>query len=113
MLLIILAVNCQFSNWSEYGPCSHTCGNHGTKQRTRKILAPAKNGGECQGDVNIAKCNVGPCAVNCQLSNWSEYGPCSHTCGNHGTKQRTRKILAPAKNGGECQGDVRDIAQYL
>ena len=64
------AVDCQWSGWGDWSPCSVTCGQ-GTMTRGRSKL-PAKNGGaECQCDsesfCDIKRetiqmdCNLNPC----------------------------------------------------
>jgi hypothetical protein len=45
-------------------------------------------------------CNKGPCRGDCILSAWTSWSACSARCGK-GVKQRTRKVLAVAVNGGK------------
>ena len=56
-------VDCQYGPWSDYGPCSNSCGQ-GKKRVQRPILAEAKNGGrECSEDLqeSIKACHIMPC----------------------------------------------------
>ncbi|XP_057302419.1 uncharacterized protein LOC130636644 isoform X2 [Hydractinia symbiolongicarpus] len=56
-------VNGAWSLWSEYSPCSVTCG-YGTKVRMRTCSnpSPENNGADCTGPrVEIEECDLGPC----------------------------------------------------
>jgi len=57
-------VNGGWSLWSEYSPCSVTCGS-GTKVRMRTCTnpVPENNGAECTGvRVETQNCDMGPCS---------------------------------------------------
>lgn len=42
-------------------------------------------------------------SVDCVVSDWMSWSPCSTTCGKNGTRQRTRKILVwPVGKGSPC-----------
>uniref|UniRef100_A0A803TL68 Thrombospondin type-1 domain-containing protein 7A n=1 Tax=Anolis carolinensis TaxID=28377 RepID=A0A803TL68_ANOCA len=47
----------------------------------------------------IIDCHV-ECVVNCQLSEWSTWSECSHTCGFAGQMLRTRSVIMPAQGEG-------------
>ncbi len=57
-----VSVNCAWSNWSEFGLCSQTCGN-GFQTRTRFINSTAQFGGKpCDGDFSSFKsCYIRSC----------------------------------------------------
>ncbi|XP_065056469.1 coadhesin-like isoform X2 [Rhopilema esculentum] len=58
-------VNGGWSLWSEYSPCSVTCGS-GTKVRMRTCTnpVPENNGAECTGvRVETQSCDMGPCSA--------------------------------------------------
>ena len=58
--LVLLPTNCLWGTWSDWGQCSVTCGK-GRRQRSRSVLIPEKNGGECNGDSEeFVDCNF-PC----------------------------------------------------
>ena len=49
--------------------------------------------------------------VDCKLSEWTEWGECSVSCGG-GIKTRTKTVLIDAKFGGdECPKDREQIEQ--
>ena len=63
-------VDGKWSNWSEYGSCSKTCGG-GMKVRSRTCTnpAPSNNGTECVGEPEEEKeCNSHPCPGWCNLN---------------------------------------------
>ena len=62
--IIVIVVDCQWSDWEPWGSCSATCGG-GTKKRTRWEGIPAQNGGkDCQGsDYEEKSCHENPCSV--------------------------------------------------
>ncbi|XP_071042320.1 spondin-1 isoform X3 [Parasteatoda tepidariorum] len=106
-------IDCVVTPWSEWSPCSHTCGN-GRKERRRMIKLNPENGGKpCPSKlVQRRKCKDNlPCsdrlgskeAVDCLLNPWSEWTPCSKSCGQGGTQQRTKTVKVPPKyNGAAC-----------
>ena len=58
-----ISVNGGFSNWSEWSPCTPTCGG-GTQNRTRDCTnpPPANGGANCTGAVAEARnCNATDC----------------------------------------------------
>ena len=62
--IVCIAVNGGWSIWSEYSPCSVTCGS-GTKVRMRTCTnpIPENNGAECTGvRVETQSCDMGPCS---------------------------------------------------
>lgn len=96
-------VDCQVSAWSDYGPCSSTCGE-GTRSRTRKVIVQDAYGGKlCPTLAESQTCNIKPCPVSCEMTSWSEWTPCSKVCGG-GQRTRQRDILVLPANGGSVCG---------
>ncbi|XP_067123536.1 spondin-1-like isoform X2 [Centruroides vittatus] len=91
------AVDCQLTEWTEWSPCSRTCGT-GRQERRRMVEKNAKNGGKpCPPKlVKRRKCEMPPCIANndekdCVYLTWNEWGPCSVTCGT-GLQNRRREV---------------------
>jgi hypothetical protein len=84
--------DCKVSEWSDYSSCSRLCGS-GTQVRRRKVDIPPRFGGsECPSLVESTPCNIQRCPLDCKVSSWSSWSPCSKPCGS-GKQNRTRNIL--------------------
>lgn len=62
-------IDCAYSTWTDWEPCSHTCGPLGQRRRERSIASPPSGGGlTCLGpDFEIKPC-VGPFAAPCLVT---------------------------------------------
>jgi len=100
-----------WGQWSAYGPCSAKCGG-GVQWRSRQITAEANACGEpAMGlDKEVKPCNSDSCApdVDCQFSQWEEWGDCS--CTADGVKRRVRQISKYGEGEGAwCSGDLKQV----
>jgi len=88
-------IDCVASQWSEWDECDRTC-DGGQQHRHREIHRYPSGGGEACPYVLIETqgCNTGSCSQeDCSVSEWSEWGFCSTTCGV-GQQARSRSITA-------------------
>jgi hypothetical protein len=98
------AVDCVVSRWSPWSFCSVSCGR-GIKTKTRTIQVHARNGGKpCPKKMlKKKKCKV-TCGkvepVDCSLSEWTSWSPCTLTCGSRSVRQRTRSVVVTNSGGG-------------
>lgn len=92
--------DCQVTEWSDWSPCTATCGK-GMKYRQREYYNEAAKY-KCNKPLTSRKFCYGPqrkCPDRsedilndpvCQLTEWSEWSSCSVTCGR-GAKTRDRR----------------------
>jgi len=94
-------INCEQTEWSPFGKCTKECGG-GMQQRSRNVVVKPDNGGEACGPASDAQtCNVQSCDIDCVLSEWSVWGPCSRAC-NEGVQERAKTEISPAEGNGKC-----------
>jgi len=101
------SVDCLFSQWTNWSPCSKTC-DEGQTFRSRRVARESKAGGKgCRGYFEDYKsCSVIACAAggkDCTFSQWSAWSDCSAPCNGH--RSHNRAIASPAIAGGQlCRG---------
>jgi hypothetical protein len=87
-----LYASCVVSAWALRESCSKSCGG-GLQLSTRRITTyPEAGGRACPALFRRTRCNLKPCAHDCELSSWTAWGGCSAKCG-HGHRRRERKVL--------------------
>ncbi|XP_020632434.1 coadhesin-like isoform X5 [Orbicella faveolata] len=106
------AVDGRWSEWKDWEICSVTCGG-GTQSRIRTCTnpPPAHGGKDCIGEGVITRaCNEDPCPVDANWSEWSEFSPCTLSCGG-GTHTRSRTCTNPPPkfDGQDCVGEGVDV----
>jgi hypothetical protein len=93
-------IHCETSPWSAFSLCSEPCGV-GMKMRFRRVAKHAEHGGyQCPALFERVECQVQPCAVDCQVSSFSEWSACDKTCGG-GAAKRTRTVQVQQAHGGQ------------
>lgn len=93
-------VDGKFGQW---GPCSKTCGEDGNRVRLCDSPAPQYGGADCVGSASDNCPGNEPCPIVVDGS-WGEWGSCSDTCGNLGTRTRLCDSPAAQNGGAECPG---------
>ncbi|XP_017276034.1 hemicentin-1 isoform X1 [Kryptolebias marmoratus] len=101
-----------YSEWTEWGLCSVSCGV-GIQKRLRSCNSPlpANGGRQCAGfDTETRICQGKPCPVDGNWSGWSPWEECSQTCGQ-GNRTRVRTCSdPPAQHGGRsCEGQAVEV----
>jgi hypothetical protein len=103
-------VDCVPSAWQSTGICSKQCGG-GIQVFTRTVVTQRLGGGaECDGFRREEPCNTFSCPINCLAGSWSQWAPCSKSCGG-GIQDSTRAVTRPASDGG-TQGDCNELYKY-
>eukprot|EP01004_Peranema_trichophorum_P003198 NODE_21_length_5193_cov_112.595266_g17_i0.p1 GENE.NODE_21_length_5193_cov_112.595266_g17_i0~~NODE_21_length_5193_cov_112.595266_g17_i0.p1 ORF type:complete len:1676 (-),score=495.00 NODE_21_length_5193_cov_112.595266_g17_i0:119-5146(-) len=101
-------VDCVVSKWSEWGACDKSCGG-GLQARDRVVaVKPNYGGAECPTTYEIQSCNTQPCAIDCEVSDWGQWGECDKTCGG-GQQSRSRTITKEAQFGGRTCASTLEI----
>jgi len=108
--------DCEFSAWSEWSQCP-PFQSQSQRSRSRTIVQQPENEGlACVGALEeTIACEYSHLKVDCTLSPWKEWGPCSRTCGGAGGwKERSRVIEELAAGGGvQCTGGLNEIESCL
>ena len=92
-------MDCQVTQWSDWGSCTSTCGG-GVKTRDRTVTVNAAySGAACPALADSSSCSTDACPVDCQVTQWSAWGDCSKTCGS-GVKTRDRTVTVNAAYSG-------------
>uniref|UniRef100_H2Y3E3 Hemicentin-1 n=1 Tax=Ciona intestinalis TaxID=7719 RepID=H2Y3E3_CIOIN len=87
--------------WSEYSPCSVTCGGGKICTRSRTCTNGSPGMAGCSGSTeDVQDCTQAACA---SWTEWSDFSACPVTC-NGGVQQRTR-TCTDGTPGLDCVGD--------
>lgn len=96
---------CMLSPWSDWSQCSVSCGL-GVRTRDRMLKSDPAECGE-EELQQTEKCMLPECAVDCMVSEWSDWSECNKSCGK-GHTVRTRMIkLEPEFGGGACPETIQ------
>ena len=100
-------INGIWESWTPWTACTRTCGG-GRTTRSRKCHGPFYNGEDCKGpSTEQDECSPEPCPVDGVWLQWSQFTPCSVTCGR-GVISRVRECVAPRHGGKQCQGESEE-----
>uniref|UniRef100_A0A8C5CZX9 Spondin-1 n=1 Tax=Gadus morhua TaxID=8049 RepID=A0A8C5CZX9_GADMO len=99
--------DCIVTEWGEWDPCSATCGL-GMRRRERMVKMPPLDGSMCKAEVlEVDKCMMPDCAVDCMVSEWSEWSECNKSCGKGHTLRSRMVKLEPGPGGSACPETVQ------
>ncbi|CAC5403494.1 Coadhesin,Thrombospondin-1,Mucin-like protein,Hemicentin-1,Thrombospondin-2 [Mytilus coruscus] len=112
---MFLAVDGNWSSWSNVSSCSTSCGDgYVNRSRSCDNPSPADGGASCTGASNdTIVCNEVVCsAIHGSWGLWGTFSACSETCGD-GTMVRNRSCDSPSPaNGGlHCLGSRKEIVK--
>lgn len=94
-------IHCTVSSFGPWSTCSRTCGG-GVQGRSRSITTHAQHGGyTCPTLKESQPCNEKACPVDCVVTSYSQFTPCSRSCGT-GYKERARAVVTPVQRGGKA-----------
>lgn len=136
---------CATSQWTDWEPCSNPCGN-GMRARRRMLKNPGILESMCNVELMEKETCVGDCKDAgrrkkisddfvmriddterdpddlCAVTGWSEWSPCSETCGL-GMKERWRMFLSRSEKTVDCgvhlmekdlcRGEIMDCRKAL
>ncbi|XP_033637175.1 SCO-spondin-like [Asterias rubens] len=89
--------------WTSWTNCTLVCGS-GTQYHQRECKEPKHGGMPCQGNFNETEaCNVDPCPVDGNWTQWSDWKACPVSCGGS-THARNRTCIGPFHGGLPCEG---------
>ncbi|CAG5111539.1 Oidioi.mRNA.OKI2018_I69.chr2.g5840.t1.cds [Oikopleura dioica] len=85
--------------------CTASCGPDGRSAWSRTCVHYIPGEHECEGEtVKTVPCNSQPCP---EFTEWSDYGPCSKTCGG-GSETRTRDCINGVLGEAGCDDDASE-----
>ncbi|XP_035231349.1 hemicentin-1-like isoform X1 [Stegodyphus dumicola] len=106
----------KWSSWGKWSSCSVTCGRGGIQHRYRACNRPkpSAGGAQCKG-LNHEQINCQAperCPVDGEWSDWTNWSPCSVTCGA-GEQRRWRACdePPPQHGGADCDRSEADEMQ--
>ncbi|CAJ1335935.1 unnamed protein product [Effrenium voratum] len=101
---ITCPVDCEMDDWSDWTDCTPFC--QGTQTRSRSVVVEPLAGGQACGDAsNVVNCSNA--CVDCEVSPWSVWSPCTATCGS-GRQTRSRMVLVEAEGEGNTCPESMD-----
>merc|ERR1719321_925323 len=94
-------IDCELGLWSGWSTCSADCGG-GVEERQRSVITHAEHGGvQCGATTEAEPCAMQSCDADCELADWTSWGPCSKEC-DGGLQDRVRHVSEPPRGQGAC-----------
>jgi hypothetical protein len=95
-------VDCVVGAFGAWGMCSQPCGG-GMRNQTRVATTEAADGGRpCPTLEASEECNRQECPVDCAVTAWASWAPCSTSCGSGITRRSRTSTRAAVMGGKEC-----------
>lgn len=95
----IIDLDCEVSQWSQWSPCTQTCGqsiSHRSRIVTNLVslqtLISANMPLNCPPLQEIKDCPIQPPCPECVFTEWSEWSACDVNCGS-GSRTRVRNFI--------------------
>ncbi|XP_033625738.1 uncharacterized protein LOC117288968 [Asterias rubens] len=96
-----------WATWEAWSTCTHSCGG-GTRDHSRTCTdpAPGYGGVDCDGvNFEVGVCGEIECKADGNWAQWTEWTPCSKSCGfGNRTRERSCSDPAPSHGGLDCPG---------
>ena len=87
---------CQYTPWGSFGNCDASCRTSDTqvvtKIRSRSVRFAHPPDNSCTQLIQNGSCSKPRCPINCLLTQWGQYGPCTASCGG-GVRTRARTLV--------------------
>jgi hypothetical protein len=100
--------DCNLTAWSSFSNCTKECGN-GKQSRSRRIVRTSEFGGvRCPQTSNVRSCNTRACRIDCEVTNWFPWTPCSKTC-NQGSHHRIRQLIVDSSPLGKPCPPLKEV----
>lgn len=108
------SIDCMWAPWSAWSTCSNLCGS-GLQRAFRNVVTPAQyNGTECDSSFfKLKNCSGGTCSTDCNTSDWTNWSPCSASCGGTGFSHQTRSRTQPTNGGLACPTNFVDTKEQI
>ncbi|TNM91202.1 hypothetical protein fugu_003491 [Takifugu bimaculatus] len=101
---------CIYSNWSPWSACSSATCEKGKRMRQRMLKAQLDLSVPCPHTQDFEPCMGPGCsdeAIDCVMSDWTEWSECNKSCGK-GHTIRTRTVtLEPQFGGDPCSETIQ------
>lgn len=102
-------VSCQVGPWTDFEPLNcPAClpeGQSVVRRKTREVTVPQDGGAECPPTEYTEPCASPYCPIDCVVTDWTDWSPCSASCGG-GTQERRRVVQNYARYGGHCDYEL-------